>query len=212
MPSDEEMLQAMRGRGGPPKKALVLGGLGVLVVLAVGVTFALRGGSDANRHFSALSRCLIGPPLAPGENVFFRLREAELGSKLGSVAGPDAWPGRCAPHATALFRAVEASGKSALLRRLLAEQLNCGDAEDQPCKFPEQGHLLGKADELWKAADIAGITLIDVPDVPMPEPRIKPEHGAGFPILADGSYTLADHRITDTGELWLLFSPDRSEK
>jgi hypothetical protein len=212
MATDEQMMQALQKRGAGKKPLLI--GAGVLLVLViVGAVLALRGGGkDASRHFSAMSRCLIGPPVAAGENVFFRLREAQLGAKHAPAEGANAWPSRCSGHATALYRSVDSTGQNALLKRLLAEQLGCGDDPAQPCKFPESGHPLGKADEIWKAAGIAGLELVDVPEVPMPEPRLKPEHAAGWPSLGDGSYWLASNRISDKGEVWLLFAPKDNAK
>jgi hypothetical protein len=211
MATDEQMVQALRARGGPPKKALFIGGGVVALLIVVGIALAMRGGSDSNKHWSSFSRCLIGPPVAQGENVFFRLREAELGSKGVPVApGGQAWPARCEPHATALYRSIDATGENALLKRLLSEQLGCTDAA--ACKFPESGHPLGKADELWKAAAIARLELVEVPEVAMPEPRIKPEQGVGWPAIAEGTYSLVADRTTDKGELWLLFAPPRGDK
>jgi hypothetical protein len=93
MATDEQMMQALRARGSGKKPLFIAGGV-VLLLVIVGVVFAFRGGSDASRHFSALSRCLIGPPVAPGENVFFRLREAQLGAKQ-APPGAEPWPARC---------------------------------------------------------------------------------------------------------------------
>jgi hypothetical protein len=210
MATDEQMVQALRARGGPPKKAIFIGGGALLVLIVVGVVVSMRGGSDANKHWSSFSRCLIGPPVAPGENVFFRLREAELGSKGAPAAEGDAWPARCALHATSLYNSIEGTGESTLLKRLLSEGLGC--AEGTPCKFPESGHVLGKADEIWKAAAVAKLELVDVPDVKMPEPRIKPEQGVGWPAIGEGTYSLVADRVTDKGELWLLFAPPRGDK
>lgn len=210
MATDEQMVQALRARGGAPKKAIFIGGGVVALLVVVGIVFAMRGGSDANKHWSSFSRCLIGPPVASGENVFFRLREAELGSKGAPAPEGQAWPARCAPYATDLYNAIDGTGETTLLKRLLSEGLGC--AQGQPCKFPESGHPLGKADEIWKAAAIAKLELVDVPDVKMPEPRIKPEQGIGWPTIGEGTYSLVADRTTDKGELWLLFAPPRGDK
>jgi hypothetical protein len=209
--SEEQMIQALRARRGPPKALLVAIPL-VVVALAAGGLVLASGGNKSDKSFSALSRCLIGEPLKPGENVFFRVREAELGSKKKAPADnpAGAWPARCAPHATALYRSIDATGKTALLKRLLTEQLGCGDSDSQPCKFPEAGQTLGKADEIWKSADIAGIHATDAPEIAGPD-RLKPELGADWPVLGDASFSLADSRVAENGELWLLLNPPRKE-
>jgi hypothetical protein len=205
---DEEMMQALRQRRGPPR-ALVLSGIGAALLLGVVVVLALGRGEDrASRAFSRLSRCLIGDPLGEGENVFFRIREVELGEKVRpSGSGDSAWPARCAPHATELYRAIDGSGRTALLQRLLREQLGCGDSESQPCRFEGAGQPLTKADETWNAAALAGLELVDVPELDPPKTRLRPALGRELPSLGTAEHALADHRFTEGGELWLLLRP-----
>jgi hypothetical protein len=213
MSKDEEMMQALRRRGGP-SRALVFGGIGGLVVIGAVLALVLgRGDERASRAFSALSRCMIGEPLREGENVFFRIRAVELAEKLRpSGSGDGAWPARCAPHATELHRAIDGSGRTALLQRLLREQLGCGDAETQPCTFERSGQPLAKADETWDAAKLAGLELVDVPEVEAPQHRLDPVLGRELPSLGSSELTLADHRFTDSGELWLLLQPGRGKQ
>jgi hypothetical protein len=213
MGKDEEMMQALRRRRGP-SRALVFGGVGGVVVLGVVLALVLGRGEDrASLAFSALSRCMIGEPLRDGENVFFRIREVELGERLRpSGSGDDAWPARCAPHATELYGAIDGSGRTALLQRLLREQLGCGDAETQPCKFEGSGQPLPKADETWNAAKLAGLELVEAPQAQPPKTRLAPALGRELPSLGSAELELADHRFTESGELWLLLRPGRKSK
>lgn len=204
MSKDDEMVRALQARRGPPK-ALLLGGIGGVVVVGAVIAVATGGTGEASEAWSSLSKCMIGEPLAEGENVFFRIREVELAREEG-------WPARCAEHATKLHRAIDGSGQTVLLKRLLREQLTCGDAENEPCKFPESGQPLTKADETWNAAKLAGLELVDVPGVEAPKGRLKPVLGKELPSLGSAELRLADHKLTESGEIWMVLEPRKDSK
>ena len=69
-------------------------------LLWLGIAIAILGcggkREDPAARWAALSRCLLGEPLADGETPRERLRRIELG------APDDDWPARCAPHARKL--------------------------------------------------------------------------------------------------------------
>lgn len=209
---DEQMMQALRQR--PTIKPGLLIGVGVVValVVAVAVVAVSAGGGKANRHFSALSRCLIGEPVKEGENVFLRLREVELAEQLRPSAEGEGWPARCAPHASELYRSLDGSGKEALLARLLRSELSCGDDETAPCQFPTEGHPFGKADEVWEAARIAGVAIVDVPDVAAPAHRLAPALRRDLPALASAKHYLADSGVTPSGQAWLVYGARRGSE
>ena len=112
-------------------------------------------------EWAALERCLIGEPLAEGENVEQRLRMVTLG------ANGD-WPKRCAPYARALEDELSEGGfydEVATLRRAL---------EQDKVYYEHERFRIRTLFQLaeWKVEGVAG----DVSAVPMPA-RAKPITG-----------------------------------
>ena len=117
--------------------------------------------------WSGLSACLIGAPLAPGQDLQKRLRAVRQAAlrPLGTMPNPAAaWPERCAKSASRLHAAIHAlaSPHPALLRAspLLYEAT----------LSLERGEL-GDPQEIWQAATEAGLVAGRVEGAPRaPEP------------------------------------------
>ena len=205
MATEAEMVAALNARQGPSKKLLLFGGLALPFLIAVSVALVLASGGKSNRAWSAFEKCMIGPPLAQGENVFLRIRRISQG--LG-VAEKNPWPSRCAGSAHALFQALDGDAKGELIRRLLSEQLNCNPTN---CSFPETGQPLTKADELWKAASIAQLERVEVPDtIAAPEPS-EVRVSEPFASLGSAKLLIAAHVFDKNGKLYVVLKRSRRQ-
>lgn len=159
----------------------------------------LAGCSKEASQWSAFEQCMLGGPLPEGENVFLNLRGIQLAEGDAGDAG-DPWPARCVGHAKALHDGLGTSGAAGMVKRSLAEQL---DGCEPGCKFPEQGHVLPKADELWARARQAKWEFKESPDVSAPKQPLRIPGLADFPPLAEGYDLVASLPRSDA--LWLLF-------
>jgi hypothetical protein len=158
----------MKTRGGTPRTSLTLFAPGALLVFAAGC------GEDASgKHWNSLATCLAGP--AAGADVLERvpkIRQAMLASSPPSSA-KDAWPGRCAQHADALYAGLDKSGKGGGLKRKLRERFSCSD-EAATCKIAADTTLIGATTELWESAKAAGFKTEVAADVPAPPSGAAP--------------------------------------
>lgn len=168
----------------------------VLAVLGTGCS------TDAPKHWKQLEQCLIGEPLNADENVFARLRGIQLAESLEATGGPQDWPARCAQYATELHTSLSDDGKAGMIKRALAEQLNCEGA----CAFPQTSHPLPAADKLWEAVARAELAEVDAPAVPKPKAPVKSLTAAEWQPLASGK--LLDEQWSAQGDLWLLIEAD----
>lgn len=169
------------------------------VVLAMLVTGC---STDAPKHWKQLEQCLIGEPLEADENVFVRLRGIQLAESLEATGGPQDWPARCAQYATELHDSLPDDGKAGMIKRALAEQLDCEGA----CAFPQTAHPLPAADKLWEAVARAELPEVAAPAVPKPKASLKSLTAAEWQPITSGK--LLDHKWSAQGELWLLIEAD----
>jgi len=123
-------------------------GLGVLVIGAVAF-FAVRGsggsGGSPSRAYGALWGCMVGEPLAEGENLETRFRS------IRAVVGEKAdWPGVCDKQLDNFYDTLGDDAKSDGVRQLMDLELKCADS----CSAETLVGKLGQLDELVKAAGI----------------------------------------------------------
>lgn len=173
-----------------------------LCTMFVAAVFGTGCATDAPKHWKQLEQCLIGEPLAADENVFVRLRGIQLAESLEATGGPQDWPARCAQYATQLHTSLSDDGKAGMIKRALAEQLDC----DGACTFPQTSHPLPAADKLWEAVARAELPQVEAPSTPKPKAPAKSLTAAEWPSLSSGK--LLDQKWSAQGDLWLLIEAD----
>ena len=166
------------------RKTVIISGV-VITLLVVAVAFgALRyvKAEAAQRvvdGYSALSQCLLGPPLGGGELASSRVRGIQLAAltradSTRAASQGEAWPDRCARHALILQEGLEKSaladsdqGKKLLeSTKVLAAALAADDAH-----FAD---LSDAVDQLFGDAQAAGIALVNVASEAAPPEPVKP--------------------------------------
>jgi hypothetical protein len=172
---------------------------------AVALLFGCDSG-DAAKHWSAFSRCVAGEGAKDPATIAARIRSIELTErqppKLWDAAKD--WPGRCEPHANALFSSLGSSPEEKPLSQALKSQLGCKEGDAPQCTFVPKATILPEAARLWEAAAIAKFATDDSMQVAMPKYDVKLQTSADWKPLAPEGYELGDTMVTPSGALRLL--------
>lgn len=174
-----------------------------------------RARTEAAPHWAALSRCLVGEPLAHGERASSRMRRIYLAlpraDQRAVAADPTAWPGRCAAEARALTDALRtARASDAKLGDLAATSIGVWTALTS-------GRMPGSVDALFRAAGDARLPEVDAPsDVDAPPPLTLPDRAMLEAHALEGPNVRVveadDHRVLLRGERDLLCGLDADER
>jgi hypothetical protein len=165
------------------------------------------GEEASGKHWNELATCLAGP--AAGAEVAERvpkLRAVMLASAPPSAA-KDAWPGRCAQYADALYPALDKSGKTALLKRKLHDRLGCSDQAGS-CKIPGDSTLISATTELWESAKGAGFKTETAQGVTAPPAGLAPALDAkSWKGFSDKPYRVSGPVLANDGRALLALKP-----
>ncbi len=166
------------------------------------------GKAEASKSWSSFSQCLIGSPLSADENVLGRLRPIEL--ELRKFVKDDAaWPHRCTKYGDKLFENVAGESYAKVLE---VELGNMGCGKPGGCRFPTDGPMMPRGEELWGAAKQAALENVDVPDVPAPEGKAAFLDDKSWTPIVGGDARINSLRWTAAGDLWLLFQSKTAER
>lgn len=188
----------------------------VLVVVA-GVTVVALRIIDAeqraalNRSWSELNTCLLGSPLAPGEEPGRRVRNIQL-AQMGihpakrAAFGEYAWPATCATKAHAVAEVLRGQGSDAPL----------GESAERLAKLlkDEKSHVadLDKpVTDVWQHAASLSLEQVPVGEVKPPPEPMKPWSEADLPKtsrLMTDTFNTANIRYALNAEPELRFLVD----
>lgn len=169
------------------RRTLLIGG-GALLLVVGGGGFGLLRWQDAaatarvNGAWSAFSRCMIGPPLEPGESASRRFRSLQLATMnlpddQRAPAEGKPWPDRCANLGHAVQEALHAAGRADRDRKDLAhwaEALAKQLKEKEPCS----ADLTEPIESAWLEASEARVSLV-------PAIQVAPPLVAATPLSSD---------------------------